>query len=71
VENVEALVGRAGLPVRFDGSVEAVIGRLSHDKKNVDGALHWILPRRDGIVEPVTGVPLDTVRAAIREAGAN
>ncbi|MEX2315487.1 MAG: 3-dehydroquinate synthase, partial [Thermomicrobiales bacterium] len=71
VARVEGLVTRAGLPARFDGSVEAVIGRLSHDKKNVDGALHWILPGSGGIVEPVSDVPLDTVRVALRESGAN
>jgi hypothetical protein len=48
-----------------------VIGRLSHDKKNVDGALHWILPRSDEIVEPFTGVPLDVVRAALMDSGAS
>ncbi|HYI15246.1 MAG TPA: 3-dehydroquinate synthase [Thermomicrobiales bacterium] len=71
VANVEALIERAALPTRLDGSAEAVIGRLSHDKKNVDGALHWILPRSDGIVEPVTGVPLDVVRAALMDTGAS
>jgi hypothetical protein len=47
-----------------------VIGRLSKDKKNVDGALHWILPRQDGVVEATTGVPLAVVRAALMDTGA-
>jgi shikimate kinase/3-dehydroquinate synthase len=71
VERVKAQVERAGLPTRFDGSADAVIGRLSHDKKNVDGTLHWILPQREGAVEAVTGVPLDIVRAALKETGAS
>lgn len=71
VARVEDLIERAGLPTRLDGVADAVIARLSHDKKNVDGALHWILPRSDGIVEPVTGVPDDVVRTALMETGAS
>jgi shikimate kinase/3-dehydroquinate synthase len=67
---IEALIERAGLPTRLEGAADAVIGRLSRDKKNVDGALHWIMPRADGIVEPVTGVSLDVVRAALTDTGA-
>lgn len=71
VGRVTAQIERAGLPTRLDGAVNAVIGRLSHDKKNVDGALHWILPRPDGLVEAVTDVPLDVVRAALMDSGAS
>jgi shikimate kinase/3-dehydroquinate synthase len=68
---VVAMIERAGLPTRLDGSADVIIGRLSKDKKNVDGALHWILPRADGVVEPVTGVTLDVVRAALMDTGAS
>lgn len=71
VERVDRLLGRAGLPTRLAGSAESVIERLGKDKKNVDGALHWILPRSDGIVEPVTGVPVDVIRAALMDIGAS
>lgn len=71
VSRVETLLERAGLPVRFDGAADAVIARLSHDKKNVDGALHWVLPRPDGVVEPVTGVSVDVIRAALKAIGAS
>jgi 3-dehydroquinate synthetase len=70
VARVEGLLSRAGLPTRLEGSAEAVISRLSKDKKNVDGALHWILPRSDGVVEPVTGVPIDVVRSSLMDIGA-
>ena len=70
VARVEALIARAGLPTRLEGGVDAIIERLSHDKKNVDGALHWILPRSDGIVEPVTGVQTDVIRTALVDTGA-
>ncbi len=68
---VESLIDRAGLPTRYVGSADAVLGRLSHDKKNIDGSLHWIVPRPDEIVEPVTGVPLDVVRSALMDLGAS
>jgi 3-dehydroquinate synthetase len=71
VGRVAAQLERAGLPTQFDGDADAVIGRLSHDKKNVDGALHWILPGPNDVVEAVTGVSLDIVRAALKETGAS
>jgi shikimate kinase/3-dehydroquinate synthase len=70
VARIVAMIDRAGLPTRLDGTADVIIGRLSKDKKNVDGALHWILPRADGVVEPVTGVALDVVRAALMDTGA-
>ncbi len=71
VARVESLVERAGLPNRLDGAADSVIARLGNDKKNVDGALHWILPRLDGIVEPVTGVSEDVIRTALTDSGAS
>lgn len=70
VTRATSMIERAGLPTRLEGEADSVIGRLSKDKKNVDGALHWILPREDGIVEPATGVPLEVVRAALVDTGA-
>ena len=69
VRMVEALIEQAGLPTHLDGSIDAVIGRLTHDKKNIDGALHWILPNPEGVVEPRTGVSLDIIRAALQDIG--
>jgi shikimate kinase/3-dehydroquinate synthase len=70
VSQVESLIARAGLPTRLEGTADAVIERLGRDKKNVDGALHWILPRADNIVEPVTGVSTDIIRSALMDTGA-
>jgi 3-dehydroquinate synthase len=64
------LLQRASLPVRVVGSADEIIGRLAKDKKNVDGALNWILPNSDGMVERVTGVPLQVVERVLRELGA-
>ena len=71
IEALETTIERAGLPKRMSGSLDAITGRLASDKKNIDGALNWILPMRTGGVERVTGVPLEIVRAALREVGAN
>ncbi|MGH9173287.1 MAG: 3-dehydroquinate synthase, partial [Vicinamibacterales bacterium] len=68
---VERLIARSGLPTRVEGRAEDIFSRLARDKKNVDGALHWILPRPDGIVEPTTSVSLDLVRSALIEIGAS
>jgi len=70
LETVENLLSRAGLPIRMSGTADDVMWRLSSDKKNVDGALNWILPRSDGVVERVTGVPIDAVRDALIAVGA-
>lgn len=66
IDRFTSLIAGAGLPTSADVSVEAVLRRMTHDKKNVDGQLHWILPRHGGPgVEIVTGVHQDVVRAAV------
>jgi 3-dehydroquinate synthetase len=70
VNRVSALLERARLPVTMEGRVSDILARIHRDKKNVDGALHWILPERNGLVEPVTGVPVEIVRQALIESGA-
>lgn len=65
VLRVRGLLERAGLPVVLEADVEQVLANLAHDKKNVDGALHWVLPLREGGVRVETGVPLSVVRAAL------
>jgi shikimate kinase / 3-dehydroquinate synthase len=70
VDRLESLLGRAKLPVRVEGQVDDIIDRLSHDKKNVDGSLHWVLPCNDRGVEIVTGVDIGLVRRALVDLGA-
>jgi 3-dehydroquinate synthetase len=64
-----SLLERAGLPTRLEGSASAVLERLGSDKKNIDGALHWILPCANG-VSVTTEVPLALAHAALIETGA-
>ncbi|MBA2454647.1 MAG: 3-dehydroquinate synthase [Chloroflexia bacterium] len=70
VERLEQLLSAAGLPTRFEGKAASVLDLMSHDKKNIDGSLHWILPAPDGGVESVTGVDTDMVRLALLDVGA-
>lgn len=64
------LLERAMLPTRFEGSVGDVVGRLSHDKKNVDGNLNWVLPAGSGGVNIVRGIDVGFVERALKDIGA-
>lgn len=64
-ERVRSLLARAGLPTVLDTNIDHVLANLTHDKKNVDGALHWVLPRSEGGVSIEADVPLSVVRDAL------
>jgi 3-dehydroquinate synthase len=70
VSRLRQLLERAGLPTRCGGRVEEILQRINRDKKNVDGAVHWILPSAAGGVEVVRDVPLAVVREALLGIGA-
>jgi 3-dehydroquinate synthetase len=70
VTRLRQLLQRAGLPTRCDGRVEELLQRIGRDKKNVDGTVHWILPRAGGGVDVVADIPLDVVRGALLDIGA-
>jgi len=57
-------------PISPSGNVtaDALSRRLLMDKKNIRGQVHWVLPKRVGEVEIVTGIRPEDVRAAIQEA---
>ncbi|MCO5175713.1 MAG: 3-dehydroquinate synthase [Thermomicrobiales bacterium] len=65
LDRVRALLNRAGLPTDLETDIEQVLSNLTHDKKNVDGAIHWVLPVRDGGVELETDVAIDDVRRSL------
>jgi shikimate kinase/3-dehydroquinate synthase len=66
---LERLITAAGLPTTFEGAIDGVLDALGRDKKNLNGAIRWILPASDGGVEPVTGVPAHIVREALIATG--
>lgn len=63
---LEALLGRLGLPTRWDGvDVEAVLSAMANDKKRAGGALRFVLPRAPGDVVVRGGVHQATVRGVL------
>ena len=63
---VVALIQRLGLPTKAEGcTVDAMYAGIFHDKKTVNGTVHWVL--MDGIGRTVVknDVPEDIVRAAM------
>lgn len=69
VDALETALNRAGLPTRLEGDISEIISRLSHDKKNVGGTQHWVLPSGDDGVEIVTGIEIGMVERALRDIG--
>jgi shikimate kinase / 3-dehydroquinate synthase len=71
VERQDSLLDRAGLPDRFEGSLDVVLERLSRDKKAVHDRLTWILPIAPGTVTIRQDVPLDVVVEVAKRLGAS
>jgi 3-dehydroquinate synthetase len=71
VDDLEATLKRAGLPVRLEARIEDIIDRLIHDKKNIDGSLRWVMPHQTHGVEIVGGIDSGIVRRALRDIGAS
>lgn len=69
VDGLESTLARAGLPTRLEGDISEIVGRLGHDKKNVGGTQHWILPLGEEGVEIVTGIEVGMVERALRDIG--
>lgn len=62
---VRTALGRAGLPIHVRGlpADDALIERMSHDKKNLGGTLRLILLKKLGEAVVVENPPMDAVRA--------
>jgi 3-dehydroquinate synthase len=56
------------IPARTGIDAENLLARLLHDKKTVQGNVHFVLPVRIGEVTVVSGVAEKPVREAIRSA---
>ena len=60
------LIGAMGLPLFAEGvAADALYAALFHDKKTVDGHLHWVLAEGIGRVSVRNDVPEDMVRRAL------
>jgi 3-dehydroquinate synthase len=68
LEILEAVAAYGPIP-EVDGiPAENLLGRLVHDKKTVQGKVHFVLPVRIGEVTVVSGIPESAVLEAIRSA---
>jgi 3-dehydroquinate synthase len=68
VEMMEAIAAYGPIP-SFDGiRAESLLARLVHDKKTVQGKVHFVLPVRIGEVTVVSGMSEKVVLEAIRSA---
>lgn len=66
VERLKALLTRFRLPLRAEGCDPArLFAILFRDKKVLDGAIRWVLPRGIGAVAITADVPHDLVREAL------
>ena len=68
VEMLEALDAYGPIPPVSGISAANLLGRLVHDKKAVQGMVHFVLPVRIGEVAIVSGIPERTVLDAIQSA---
>lgn len=63
---IERIVAQMGLPLRAAGvTPDAMYADLFHDKKTVDGRIHWVLAQGIGSVRVCADVPEDVVRRAL------
>ncbi len=67
-EMLETIEGYGSIPPLSGINVENLLGRLLHDKKTVQGKVHFVLPVRIGEVTVVSGVAEAAARDAIRSA---
>jgi 3-dehydroquinate synthase len=66
VGRLVSLLERFGLPTRFAGlDLNQLERAMSHDKKNQEGKIRFVLPRGLGRVELTAGAGLDDVRAVL------
>lgn len=71
VSAVDRLLDAYGLPNRIAGcAIDALLARMSGDKKVRGGRINWVLPIGPGEVEVRDDVPVEDVRAVLAELGA-
>ena len=65
-KRVAHLIERLGLPTKAEGcTVDAMYAGIFHDKKTVNGKVHWVLMKGIGHTEIRSDVPEDVVCAAM------
>jgi 3-dehydroquinate synthetase len=70
MDRIVSLLARLGpLPAVADLSTADLLAAVSHDKKVLDGQLHFVLPAGIGQAAIVTDVDADELREAFLAAG--
>lgn len=65
-QRINRLLSHIGLPQTFEGvSREKILSAMRHDKKFVAGKNRFVLARKIGSVEVVSGIPMALIREAI------
>ncbi len=67
-EMLDCIAAYGPIPSLEGIAADRLLARLARDKKTIQGKVHFVLPRRVGEVEVVTGVPSETVLRAIEAA---
>ncbi|HWD00520.1 MAG TPA: 3-dehydroquinate synthase [Candidatus Sulfopaludibacter sp.] len=68
VDILDSIAAYGPIPALDGIPAENLLARLVHDKKTIQGKVHFVLPVRIGEVTVVSGVPENAVLAAIRSA---
>jgi 3-dehydroquinate synthase len=68
VEMLEAIQSYGPIPPLAGIRADNLLARLVHDKKTVQGKVHFVLPVRIGEVKVVSGIYVKLVRNAIESA---
>ncbi len=63
---IESLIAAAELPTRADLDIDAIVDRMSFDKKVSAGRLRFVLPDRIGHVVIRDDVPVELVRESVK-----
>lgn len=67
VQRLTALIEKLHLPTKAEGvNLEAMFESTLHDKKTVNGIVHWVLLDRIGHVSDITEAPDDVVKKCMR-----
>ncbi len=67
VRRLRSLLEKAKLPVHFEADADAIVRRMSFDKKNVNGRLNWILPVEEGGVAIRNDVDAQHIASALNQ----
>jgi 3-dehydroquinate synthase len=66
-DQIKAAIQAYGPLPKVTCDSDAVLSRLSADKKTVAGAVHFVLPQKIGKVKITSGIPAEIIRRALEQ----